>query len=171
MSTIPEKRPTFAGKPSEPLATVLGRDPDAEIEPEQFRAEIERLRMVEGYTVEELVEITRNPRLTLFSWITGGAVPDQARMRRFVRDMNHPRTPVSAVKLSANHLAFDRQKRKWIVRFTVDMGAKVVGKRIKYLCAARDVRGALLERNAVHKTLELCGLTVRPRIQKRKGDA
>jgi len=147
-------------------------DPEkSAIDPEDFLAAIERLRMTEGYSVDELGEITRTPRRTLFNWITGGVVPPYFRRLDFLRTMADPLTPLSASKLSAHHLTFDKGKRRWICRITVDMGQKVVGKRIRVNLKAEHARDAIRERDAVVRTCEALGLQVRPRIQRKGGEA
>jgi len=137
---------------------------------DEFLAYIDRLRSIEGYTLDELVEITRNPRSTLTDWIAGRYKPTPSRIQRFKRDMEDPRTPISKRKAEEHHLTFDKSKRRWVLRFTVDLGAKVVGRRITYrLKYAKTGRQAIMVRDELFAAYEAIGLKIRPRIQKRKG--
>lgn len=67
-----------------------------------------------------------------------------------------------------HHLFWDKQKQKWELRVTVDMGQKVVGKRIKIRFKAPDHFIATVKRDAILEAFKALGLKIRPRLQKPK---
>jgi hypothetical protein len=66
----------------------------------------------------------------------------------------------------SHHLVFDHQKNKWTLRVTVDMGPKVVGKRVKVLFKAQDLVIACIKRDAILEAFKALGLKIHPRMQK-----
>lgn len=65
-----------------------------------------------------------------------------------------------------HHLIFDKQKG-WETRLTIDMGPKVVGKRIRVRLKTRDLEDAKARRDLVIGLCRKFGLTVRDRRQKK----
>ena len=68
-----------------------------------------------------------------------------------------------------SHLFYDRQKRLWFARFTIQVGPKVVGRRRKFPLDTRDIEEARRRRDLVIKTLRSLGLTVKVRTQRKQG--
>lgn len=66
-----------------------------------------------------------------------------------------------------HHLYYDRTKG-WMLRVTVTMGKKVIGKRLKFRLHTRDAGEAGKARDLVLATLKRLGLTVRLRMQGRQ---
>ena len=66
----------------------------------------------------------------------------------------------------SHHLVWDDQKKKWTLRVTVDMGPKVVGKRIMVRFKAPDLFIATIKRDAIMEAFKALGLKIRPRLQK-----
>lgn len=65
-----------------------------------------------------------------------------------------------------HHLYFERHKG-WMMRVTVQIGKKVVGKRIKFALKTRDREEAEKRRDVMILGLKRLGLTVRVRLQKK----
>ncbi|MEK7951654.1 hypothetical protein [Luteolibacter soli] len=67
-----------------------------------------------------------------------------------------------------HHLDYDRTKG-WMLRVTVEVGKKVIGKRLKFRLRTRDAAEAERARDLVLATLKRLGLRVRLRMQGRQG--
>jgi hypothetical protein len=68
----------------------------------------------------------------------------------------------------SHHLVWDKQKQKWTLRVTVDMGSKIVGKRLCIRFRAPDLFIACVKRDAMLEAFKALGLVIRPRLQKNK---
>jgi hypothetical protein len=67
-----------------------------------------------------------------------------------------------------HHLYYDAKKKRWELHVTVDIGPKVVGKRICVRFPAVDAAIAAIKRDAVLSAFKALGLCIRPRMQKRE---
>lgn len=130
---------------------------------------IKNLRDVDGYTVREMAEISRSPQRTIDDWITGKATPCVMRQKEFAASFDSPLTPLSVRKLKEHNLTWDKSKSRWMLRITVDLGKKLVGKRVVIRLKTKNARIAMDHREAILAGYRELGLTVRPRLQKRKG--
>lgn len=137
--------------------------------PLKFLQLIKNLRDVDGYTVREMAEISRSPQRTIDDWITGKANPSEGRQKEFADSFESPLTPVSIRKLKEHNLTWDGTKRRWVLRVTVDLGKKFVGKRVVIRLKTKNARIAMDHREAILAGYRELGLTIRPRIQKRRG--
>ena len=70
----------------------------------------------------------------------------------------------------SHHLVWEEKKQRWTLRVTVDMGAKVCGKRLCIRFRAPDRFIACVKRDAMIEALKALGLSIRPRLQKPRNE-
>ncbi|WP_200273527.1 hypothetical protein [Luteolibacter pohnpeiensis] len=66
-----------------------------------------------------------------------------------------------------HHLVWDKHRGKWEVRLTINLGTKVVGKRIVNKLSTADPEEAKKLRDVIIRSYEKLGLTLCDRRQKR----
>lgn len=127
-------------------------------------------REMQGFVISEIAEKTRRPTRTIERWASGQYVPCPEVRADFIRLME-----VAGIsrrryrELERLHnLSWDTSKRRWKLRITIDMGKKVVGKRISIVLKCSDPETAIAKRDAVIEAYRKLGLVVRPRIQRRQ---
>jgi len=135
----------------------------------KFSNALNFLRDVEGYTIREMAEISRQAPRCIDRWINGTAEPTAERQAEFLAAMTHPRAPISYRKIAAHNLSWDKEKHRWMLRVTVVENPLYKGDRKKIILPTRDIRQALVFREVILAALHVLKIDIQPRKQNREG--
>lgn len=125
------------------------------------------------FSLSEMAEIVHARQRTLNAWLYSGVTPCERVRSSALAALQSPSLPPSVRmrwKMENEHgLTFDRTKRRWKFRFTIaDKDPKKVGKRICIHIPTTEAATAIAIKKMFLSVLSQSGLTVRPRIQKRR---
>jgi DNA-binding transcriptional regulator YiaG len=142
---------------------------DIDAEEFSFSGTIEKQRKARRLTQKQAARLVPTTERTWRAWESGDTVPSRAIQRHVLNllDMTgEPPGPRKMAALQRSHHLYFEQHKGWFLRVTINVGAKVVGKRRKFRLYTKDETEARNRRLVVIGALRGLGLTFAERIQK-----
>ena len=134
-----------------------------------FAQSLAAIRSEREMTIIEIAEKTRQATRTVQRWLAGKTVPEASFRKHVLRILSDPNGEPSARTRrrveQSHHLIWDKQKG-WEMKVTVNVGKKVVGKRIRERLKTRCLAEAIARRDLIVGNMKKLGLTIEDRRQK-----
>ena len=142
---------------------------------EPFAQVLERWRVARKLSVREIASILHTASTTVEGWLYQGKVPDAHRKAEVLRILlinDLPPSRAMCRHLRRLHgLTWDASRTRWKLRLTINLGTKVVGKRICLDVKVADHEAAIRSKELVVAAFAKLGLQVRQGIKSRKAQS
>ncbi|MBK1884687.1 hypothetical protein JIN85_19910 [Luteolibacter pohnpeiensis] len=136
-----------------------------------FQQSLAAIREIRGYSLNECAILSRQLPRTFENWALGHRVPSGEIRSQVLQDLMRSANPPSRRRQTEmqrlHNLSWDKSKHSWKLRVTLDLGKKIVGKRLTVMLKTADEKIAIEKRDAILEGYKRVGLTVRVRKQKR----
>lgn len=140
---------------------------------QEFAAELRQVRRRKSLTQRDAAdEIGITPK-TLGEWEQGKRTPCHELKRGallILRAYQGGPSESEHAKLQNSHHLHWEDGRGWVLRFTVEINKKMVGKRIKVRLRTRDLTEAIARRELIVSQYQRLGLKIANRKQRRVGE-
>ncbi len=139
-----------------------------------FRESFAALRKTLGLDQKTAAELVQVAERTVRRWESGTAEPPEIVQRTALDALRRGRKAPSKRRLDAlaksHHLHWEEHKG-WMLRLTINVGSKIVGKRVKVRLRTYALEEAKKRRELVIASYRTLGIKVQPRVQRRGGSA
>lgn len=166
----PVKPETISGEPD--IKTGNGfRFQEGVPENGPFCESLAALRRAFGMNQMKAAELVQVTDRTIRLWESGTVTPAEIVQKGALAALRHGRNPPSKRRLDAlarNHHLHWEEHKGWMLRLTINVGSKIVGKRVKIRLRTFVLDDAKKRRELVIASYRTLGIKVNPRIQKPK---
>ena len=128
-----------------------------------FRSKLEAARKSRGFSQLKAGLVVSKARCTINAWEKGRFTPSKVIQKAILDALRDPKEPPTFQSLrdakKTHHVAWEKD-RGWFMRVTIQVGTRVVGKRIKVRLKTTDILEAIRTRDVVLSSYKVMGFNV-----------